>query len=215
MEEEGTSILRESTRAGNGRAAGGGSGASGGGGRKGGLARRALAVCLPSFCVSHRHRAPTDTMEELSGPPSPPSSQPSPSLDALALLAILRLTAPDDSVLLAARRQARSALRARRSASLVSAPAPAAAARRRLSSPRNPRYSTMRSCSKDLRDLADSVLEDRFKARWGITQVVEPPPAAPAFVAVRAAAFVACHAVQGKDSLAALAVRHNTDVPTL
>lgn len=72
-----------------------------------------------------------------------------------------------------------------------------------------------RSVSKRLRDLVDVVLEERFLAKWGLAGVAAPPPAAPAYAAARPAAFVLCVALRGRESLAALAVRHGTDVTAL
>lgn len=69
--------------------------------------------------------------------------------------------------------------------------------------------------SKRVRDLADVVLHERFVSRWSIKEVVAPPAAAPAFAAARPAAFVLCHKLRGKESLASLAVKYGTDVVAL
>ena len=59
------------------------------------------------------------------------------------------------------------------------------------------------------------MLQERFVAAWRVAGVAAPPPAAPAYAAARASSFVLCHALQGRDTLAALAVRHGTDVTAL
>lgn len=70
--------------------------------------------------------------------------------------------------------------------------------------------------SRRLRDLADLVLEEAFKQRWGVAAVVAAPPAAPMYASARHAAFVLCHQLVGRgDTLASLAVRHGTDVVEL
>lgn len=67
-----------------------------------------------------------------------------------------------------------------------------------------------------MRGLADLVLEEAFKQRWGVTAVASPPPAAPMYAAARPAAFVLCHQLTGRgDTLASLAVRHGTNVVEL
>lgn len=68
--------------------------------------------------------------------------------------------------------------------------------------------------SKTFRELADLVLQERFTARWGVAGVSEPPPAAPAYAATRPS-FVLCHALRGRESLAALAVRYGADTVAL
>ncbi|KAL4457904.1 hypothetical protein ABPG75_012769 [Micractinium tetrahymenae] len=75
---------------------------------------------------------------------------------------------------------------------------------------------TLRLVSRQLRDLADLVLEEAFKQRWGVTAVVTPPPSAPMYAAARPAAFVLCHRLSGRgDTLCSLALRHGTDVVEL
>lgn len=74
----------------------------------------------------------------------------------------------------------------------------------------------LRLVSRRLRDLADLVLEEAFKQRWGVAAVVAAPPAAPMYASARHAAFVLCHQLVGRgDTLASLAVRHGTDVVEL
>lgn len=66
-----------------------------------------------------------------------------------------------------------------------------------------------------MRKLADIVLEEKFRRRWGVREVAAPPPASPAFAATRASSFVLCHRLEGKETLAAVAVRHGCDVVAL
>ena len=69
----------------------------------------------------------------------------------------------------------------------------------------------LQAVSKHVRDLADLVLEEQFKARWGVAAIVAPPVAPPAFAAARPQ-FVLAHRLAGKESLPGLAVRYGTDV---
>lgn len=59
------------------------------------------------------------------------------------------------------------------------------------------------------------MLEESFRRRWGVAEVAPPPPAAPAYAAVRAQSWVLAHRLEGRDSLAALAVRYGTDTTQL
>ncbi|EFN56056.1 hypothetical protein CHLNCDRAFT_52157 [Chlorella variabilis] len=73
----------------------------------------------------------------------------------------------------------------------------------------------LRAVSSRVRKLADIVLEEKFRRRWGVREVAAPPPASPAFAATRASSFVLCHRLEGKETLAAVAVRHGCDVVAL
>ncbi len=74
----------------------------------------------------------------------------------------------------------------------------------------------LQAVSSRVRALADIVLEENFKKRWGVIQVAAPPASATAYPATRAASFVRCHRLEGKESsLAALAVKHGCDVVAL
>lgn len=73
----------------------------------------------------------------------------------------------------------------------------------------------LRLVSRRVKELADIVLQEGFKARWGVLAVEQPPSAAPLYAAARPASFVLCHRLQPRESLAGLAVRHGTDVEAL
>jgi LysM repeat protein len=73
----------------------------------------------------------------------------------------------------------------------------------------------LRLVSTRLRSLADVALEEGFMARWRVSGIVVPPPVAPGYAAAWPGAFAQLHRLQSKESLAAVAVRYQSDVVAL